>query len=375
MSRPRASDEADYGLVYLEIIVAFGEGRIKAEHLAEVAQAYYTALMQYRQGTFDSQTIQAPIVYAADIRGWRQRLEVFIDGIEQVEARRARDRDRDKERKRPKSPFPTREIDNTGFPTRETDNRREEKKRSEEKVIKTEEEEAFRPSVSVSVFKGELSAQALKNPDHDPVSLAMALCKVEDVRNWNTFQKLLRLKGDGVFRDVLETFFAEIRQGEDVENRAAALTKRLNQYPDKKDGPRPSKTPANRTETDRPTPTDLKAQTATLAKSLFNHPRQANGSQAEAVGFEAELSSYAEKNGITDADTDGRCAPVLSELFKLGCGEALNKLPPRAKNAFACLFLDADEEGRKDLLAKLDEDNQKSTPQCADADNGEEIPF
>lgn len=253
---------------------------------------------------------------------------------------------------------------------------------------------------SVSVFKGELSYSVIKNPDNDPVSLAMRLCEVEDLaereakkykdagkkeaekaavllRNWNTFQKQLRLKGEVVFRNALEKAFGEKLQGEwdSVENPASLFTERLGKYPDKADGPRPSRPPAIRTETDKPTPTDLEAQTASLAKSLFKHPGQANGSQAEAKGFIAELLSYAEKNGITDADPDGSYAIVLSELFKLGCGEALNKLPTRAKYAFACLWMDADENGRRDLIAKLDEVNQKSTPQCADADIDGEIPF
>ena len=399
MSRPRASEHADYGLVYLQVIVAFHEGRITLEQTGDVLHGYGTALEQYRNGTFDSRTIPAPSVFGSfDVEPWRRHLESFIDGIEKVEAKRI------KNRTEPKPPVSATETANeTGVSATETANETgtKEKKREEKglKEIKTEaedKEEAFRPSVSVSVFKGELSYSAFQNPDNDPVSLAMRLCEVEDLaereakkykdagkkeaekaavllRNWNTFQKQLRLKGEVVFRNALEKAFGEKQQGEwdSVENPASLFTERLGKYPDKPEGPRPSKTPANRTETDKQTPTDLKAQTATLAKSLFNHPRQANGSQAEAVGFEAELLSYAEKNGITLADGK-RCDPVLSELFKLGYGEALNKLSTLAKYAFACRFLDEEKE-RNYLLARLAGSNQKPTKQGAD--DGEEMPF
>ena len=240
---------------------------------------------------------------------------------------------------------------------------------SDSKKTEAEEKEAFRPSVSV--YKGELSYSAFKNPDNDPVSLAMALCEVQDLRNRNTLKKLLRTKGDGVFREELASFFAEIHQGEEVDNRAAALTKRLNQYPDKPDEPKPSKPPANRTETDKPTALQ---EAQTLARGLFNHPRQANGSQAEASGLEAELLRYADANGITE--TNGReCTSTLVELSGLGHGEALNKLPTRAKYAFACRYKDADEEDRQDLLAKLADKPNKRDSTTPSADMGEEMPF
>ena len=242
---------------------------------------------------------------------------------------------------------------------------------SDSKKTEAEEKEAFRPSVSVSVYKGELSYSAFKNPDNDPVSLAMALCEVEDLRNRNTLKKLLRTKGENVFREELASFFAEIHQGEEVDNRAAALTKRLNQYPDKTDEPKPSKPPANRTETDKPTALQ---EAQTLARGLFNHPRQANGSQAEASGLEAELLRYADANGITE--TNGReCASTLVELSGLGHGEALSKLPTRAKYAFACRYKDADEEDRQDLLAKLADKPNKRDSTTPSADMGEEMPF
>jgi hypothetical protein len=241
---------------------------------------------------------------------------------------------------------------------------------STSKKTEVEEEEA-RPSVSV--YQGELSYEAFKNPANNPVALALALCGVADIRNKNTFLKRYRTKGDGVFREVLATFFAELRQGETVDNRAAALTKRLDQFPDITAEPKSKKKPEAGTKTANQAPTILRQTATALASGLCN-PKQTDGKgDRKADGLEVDLLNYADKNGITQADGQ-RCAPGLVEIAKLGYGEALNKLPTRAKYAFACLWLDGDEDQRRNLLSRLEDNTPKPTAKQG-ADTGEEMPF
>ncbi len=92
MARPRLSDRADYGLVYLTPIVAFHKGRITLDQLGEVVHGYGEALEAYRAGNFDPSAIDIPAVFAMDSEAWQKHLECFIDGIDKTERARAKKR-------------------------------------------------------------------------------------------------------------------------------------------------------------------------------------------------------------------------------------------------------------------------------------------
>ncbi len=90
MARPRASEKADYGLVYLQPIVALHKGTLKDADALEWLHGYGAALAAYRAGNFDSASIPCPSVFAWDEDAWQRHIEAFIDGVEQTERHRAK---------------------------------------------------------------------------------------------------------------------------------------------------------------------------------------------------------------------------------------------------------------------------------------------
>ncbi len=89
MARPRASERADFGLLYLQPIVALGRGTLKDADALEWLRGYAVALDAYRRGTFNAEDIPAPSIFAWDETAWQRHLEAFVDGVDATEKRRA----------------------------------------------------------------------------------------------------------------------------------------------------------------------------------------------------------------------------------------------------------------------------------------------
>ncbi len=67
----------------------------------------------------------------------------------------------------------------------------------------------------------------------EPVRAALEITgETGDARAENTLKKYLRTKGHGAFTDTVFAFHSEIKNGEDVGNRGAALNARLKALPD-----------------------------------------------------------------------------------------------------------------------------------------------
>lgn len=67
----------------------------------------------------------------------------------------------------------------------------------------------------------------------EPVRAALEITgETGDARAENTLKKYLRTKGHGAFIDTVFAFYSEIKNGEDVGNRGAALNARLKALPD-----------------------------------------------------------------------------------------------------------------------------------------------
>jgi hypothetical protein len=69
--------------------------------------------------------------------------------------------------------------------------------------------------------------------NENPVRAALEITgETGDKRAENTFKKLLRTKGAGAFCDELFAFNSELKNGEEPNNRGAALVARLSEKPD-----------------------------------------------------------------------------------------------------------------------------------------------
>ena len=85
---------------------------------------------------------------------------------------------------------------------------------------------------AAKALNGEEGDQAFFNAEHDAVSLILAL--TTDYGSINRWRQLVRTKGEAAVCEELFTFWREIRAGEDCDNRAAAINKRLANLPDEK---------------------------------------------------------------------------------------------------------------------------------------------
>lgn len=225
MARPRASERADYGLVYLMSIDAFHKDRISLEQLGEVVHGYGAALEAYRSGAFDPYEIGVPSVYAFDPEAWRKHLECFIDGINKTEKARAKKRGAREQGDAEDNA----EGDSLGVSPSKTDN----KSKGEVKVKERKEKKSegnsragarelppsppSPPSGNISPEISPMSFRAYEDMSlltrshngekpYDPVTLAMRVCQLppEDTDNRRPFGKELARVGPLPFLDAVD---------------------------------------------------------------------------------------------------------------------------------------------------------------------------
>jgi len=201
MARPRLSDRADYGLVYLMPIDAFHKGRISLEQLGEVVHGYGNALEAYRAGAFDPAEIGTPSVYAIDPEAWRKHLECFIDGIDKTEKARA------KKRGEGVSLSVSPSITSNKSKDEGKMKKKEDEKKGREGEREREAGRGAREGAGIPPFAFAEQLRLLRDHDgkaYDPVSLAVMACGTQSDDDRRAFGAALSRIGKPAFLLALE---------------------------------------------------------------------------------------------------------------------------------------------------------------------------